>query len=434
MIGGALGIVLSIAAVELQPGASWNESRRYRDALSGLEVTQLTTRGVYNQGPTVHYGSAFTRDGKVVFATIRDGYSALLSGDVRTGELTMQHRGPALPPETVTLPLKELMARTFPRIEGINVAASPRHHFAAVITRRDNTLQLVDLEKHRTQLLISGAGDPDRWMTTPVFSWDGTSVAFPAGSKSHAPRDRSRNPIVYWASDFAGNLQKLHAEEWGQTHIFANPAEANCWIIKKGRPAFTWPREDQAAREKVLRQPSCFLLDSSSGKLTPLLPRNAHKDITHLAWNGRGDRIVYHGSAAGGGVFVGAMDRQGKVLWEYVDPEWNHRRNGLSHIAADSVGDFIFDDGMLVPGQLSLLDFRHAGSDGKPAIYPVAAWKNDWNGAPGQNAHPHPAVSPDGRTLVFYGCRDGAIHVYAVDISTLRQRLMSLPAREGRGK
>ena len=78
---------------------------------------------------------------------------------------------------------------------------------------------------------------------------------------------------------------------------------------------------------------------------------------------------------------------------------------------------------MAVPGQLSLIDYRNAGQEGKPWILPVARWRNQWNVLPGQLTHPHPAVSPDGRTLVFYGCRDSRVHLYAVDLTPLREKL-----------
>lgn len=46
-------------AAEFKVGQSWNESVASRDPLSGLEIRQLTTKGIYNQGPTIHKDTAF---------------------------------------------------------------------------------------------------------------------------------------------------------------------------------------------------------------------------------------------------------------------------------------------------------------------------------------------------------------------------------------
>lgn len=400
----------------LAPGASWNESISYRDPLSGLTVRQLTTEGLYNQGPTVHPLTAFAGGSEtVIFATVRQGRSAVMSGDLRSGRITAHFLCGKLPT------YDEINPRNWPksraRYEGINLAASPHHRKVALISA--GTLHLIDLDTHQATAIVKPESDPSRWMTTPVFAADGKSLAFPAGVKGIAPNDFSRNPITYFHCTPDGKLTKLYFHPWGQTHIFPNPVDPDLWIIKCGRPAFRSPE-----REPVLRQPDCFILNSRTGKLTPLLPRNGYKNITHLAWNHRGDRIVYHGSAAGGGGFMGAMCNDGKtVLWEHLFPQWSHRRNGLNHIAADTVDDLIFDDGMAVPGQLSLIDYRNAGQEGKPRILPVARWRNQWNVLPGQLTHPHPAVSPDGRTLVFYGCRDSRVHLYAVDLTPLREKL-----------
>jgi len=42
---------------------------------------------------------------------------------------------------------------------------------------------------------------------------------------------------------------------------------------------------------------------------------------------------------------------------------------------------------------------------------------------PFQLSHPPPAVSPDGKYLVFYGCKEGKTNLYAVDIAPLREKL-----------
>jgi hypothetical protein len=115
------------------------------------------------------------------------------------------------------------------------------------------------------------------------------------------------------------------------------------------------------------------------------------------------------------------MDINGKVVWEYVEPAWNHKRNGLNHVCADSTGHYIIDDGLMVKDQISLIDWENAGMRGRPLVIPLAHWENQW--IQGQFGHPHPAVSPDGNYVVFYGCKNGNTHIYVIDISSVRKRL-----------
>ena len=70
-------------------GDTWNESEIYRDALTLREVRRVTTAGLYNQTPTYHTNVAFSADGEwLVFASSRDGRSAVFRCHVPTGEIT----------------------------------------------------------------------------------------------------------------------------------------------------------------------------------------------------------------------------------------------------------------------------------------------------------------------------------------------------------
>ena len=77
-------------AAEFKVGQSWNESVASRDPLSGLEIRQLTTKGIYNQGPTIHKDTAFP-GGKdeVIFAAFRENATLLMSGNLKNGTLTI---------------------------------------------------------------------------------------------------------------------------------------------------------------------------------------------------------------------------------------------------------------------------------------------------------------------------------------------------------
>lgn len=70
-------------------GETWNESRVYTDPTTLKQVRQITCQGVYNQTPNYHTATGFTKDGShLIFATAREGRSALCKADTATGEIT----------------------------------------------------------------------------------------------------------------------------------------------------------------------------------------------------------------------------------------------------------------------------------------------------------------------------------------------------------
>lgn len=420
MLAAVSGLSAMLPAAQLQVGQSWNESVVTRDPLSGLQIRQLTTQGIYNQGPTVHMNTAFPGGGhEVIFAAFRHDATLLMSGHLDTGVVTVHDVQSAAHP--VSGDEQRNFFRNI-RYQGLDIAASIYHRKVAVARQNSRELRLIDLDSHSVRQAIPR--EPSGWhVEAPIFSADGTQLIFcerPAALKGKG-RQLLQLPMFYQAARLdGGGIRALYFHAWGQTHIFPNPADPKLWIVKCGRPEFHSRGQE---RQQAAREPDTFILNAETAVTTPILPRNPNKRLAHLSWNHDGTRIVYHGQARDDGNFIGAMTADGRVIWEHVFPEWSFKRNGSNHICADTIGDFIFDDGLTVPGQLSLLDYRNSGDSGAPIIHPVARWSNDWTGLPFQLSHPHPAVSPDGRYLVFYGCRNGRTNVYGVDLAPLRQKL-----------
>lgn len=400
-------------------GDSWCEASRYIDKVSGLPVMQLTTRGIYNQGPTVHYGTAFPggRD-EIAFASIRNGVCYLMSGNIKTGKLKVHYVGPEIPDHHLYLSASEIFCGSgiVKKLEGINTASSLHHRKTLFYIPQFSNFDMIDLDTNKVETVISRQQYPGHYFSTPVFSGDGKLAAV-CTKEIDSPRD---SLMRYLTVDIkTKEVKTAYQVNYGQTHFFSNPVYPDIWIVKQFKPAFR--AESQAERDRIRRTADCYFVDTRTGKTTPLLPRNTVKNITHLEWTGDGKYIVYHGTAYTGGTFVGAMDINGKVLWEYVEPTWNHKRNGLNHVCADSTGHYIIDDGLMVKDQISLIDWENAGERGRPLVIPLAHWKNQW--IQGQFGHPHPAVSPDGNYVVFYGCKNGNTHIYVIDISSVRKRL-----------
>ena len=415
----------------LRPGVHWNESRRYIDPLSHLPVIQLTTQGEYNQGPVVHYGKAFPGGkNEIVFCTSRNGKSGVMLGNLETGEIKVLFAGPDRPKnysqlladkKTFHEVLKHYWSKMF---LGDNVSASLHHRTIAVIQKPQENLLLINADTGNVKTVLSGWQHPTWKLGNPSFSNDGSAVAVCAAGL--AKPSAKGSPLEYVKYNLkTGKLTTLYKTSWGQSHIYSHPILPNLWVAKIGMPSFY--ERNPLKKKAILQRPDCFFLNEKTGRLTGIIPRNPNKNIAHSAWTGDGKILVYHGSAANGGMFVGAIAINGKVIWEYVKKDWDHKVSGWNHIAADSIAHHIIDDGMMVPNQISLLDYSQSGNSGKPNVIPLAQWKNQW--LPGQTSHPHPAVSPDGRFVVFYGCRNKKTHIYAIDISKIRAQLSKLPQK-----
>ena len=239
-------------AAEFKVGQSWNESVASRDPLSGLEIRQLTTKGIYNQGPTIHKDTAFP-GGKdeVIFAAFRENATLLMSGNLKNGTLTIHDVQPGRYPATGDE--RRDFFRNI-RYQGIDIAASLRHRKVAVARQGSRELRLIDLDSHAVRQAIPE--EPTGWsVSAPIFSADGKRLIF--CERSEALKKNSRQnpqwPMFYQSIGLDGNnLRALYFHPWGQTHIFPNPVKPELWIVKCGRPEFYSRGEE---REQADREP-----------------------------------------------------------------------------------------------------------------------------------------------------------------------------------
>lgn len=78
-------------------GQPTRESVRESDPLTGRTILRLTSRGLINQTPTYHTNSGFTSDGEhLAFASIRDGATWVMRGDIETGDIVPVWHAPGM--------------------------------------------------------------------------------------------------------------------------------------------------------------------------------------------------------------------------------------------------------------------------------------------------------------------------------------------------
>lgn len=141
-------------------------------------------------------------------------------------------------------------------------------------------------------------------------------------------------------------------------------------------------------------------LEGRTGHLTPLFPQLRGEYVNHENWDPQGGTIVYHGGFEGRH-FVERRTWEGRRVARL-------ETDGVDFVHATMTADgtgFLIDrrDGLIALWRLA---------DG--AIIPLCRHDSDFGD---QDAHPHPRVAPDGRSVVFTSSREGICNVYEVDLA-----------------
>ncbi|HSH78708.1 MAG TPA: hypothetical protein VLA19_09275, partial [Herpetosiphonaceae bacterium] len=129
----------------------------------------------------------------------------------------------------------------------------------------------------------------------------------------------------------------------------------------------------------------------------------------HTNWNVRGDRVIYHGPSSRGGQYIGAIDRNGEVLWERWFPAPYY-----GHVSTHTRAEAIVTDGLLTPDLVTAIYYEDRDATGTPRIEVLARHATQWGSPPGQYSHPHCHMSPDGRWLSYNRSENGRCDVYLV--------------------
>lgn len=382
----------------IRKGRTWNESEVHTDPWTLRRVRRITRAGAFNQTQTYHTNTAFTADGEfLVFASERDGASAVFRCHVPTGDLT------AL---TEPVPGK--------RVGGTSLCVAPRSRW--VTYRAGRAVRAVHMDTLEERTLIEDLGaewiagvpsiDPEeRWVLMA------THLQHPEAAAGRKP---SQSLFEYWAAHGGsrlrivqvplegGEVEVVHDEEGcTSNHTPHSPADPDLLLIDRDFP----PRYSAGSDGKTNR---IWILRLSTRELTELPPRDRARFQVHSAWTWDGRHVLYHGKSAEGGHYIGVTDPNGNVSREYGF----HDREHYGHVAAMAGRPAIILDGNLSPDLLLWLYY-----DGdRPRVEVIARHGTEWHSMPGQLAHPHPQSDPTGRWISFNAARGGRSDVFVVEV------------------
>ncbi len=383
-------------------GDTWNESEVYRDALTLREVRRVTTAGLYNQTPTYHTNIGFSADGEwLVFASSRDGKSAVFRCHVPTGDIT-QLIDPVVGGGAEGL-----------GIGGGSLCLAPRSKWLVFMAHK--VLRAVQIEtlEERTLLDIG----PGRRGGAPSIDPEERHVVI-AVAPEHPEVLAGVRPTLPYMEYFAehggmwlkllqvplagGEVTTVYEEDGARTaHNPHSPTDPDLLLLDRDFPPRFWAGSDGKTNR-------IWTLRLSTGVLTELPPRDRARFQVHSVWTFDGEHILYHGRSAEGGHYIGATDPRGNTL-----REWGfHGAQHYGHISAMAGRPAVILDGNLTTDLLLWLYYDRE----QPRVEIIARHGTDWGALPGQFPHPHPLSDPTGRWISFNAARRGRSDVYIVAV------------------
>jgi len=399
-------------------GAVWNESEAYLDPITRRPCRKLTKYGIYNMTPTYHTNHGFSADGRfVVFSTGRGGRSVALKANCETGELTqLTEWVDGLGGRDELHKLNGTGIGTGNGVAGIHMSLAPNSGWCCYVL--NSSLLAVNIHTLEERVLIADFGSD--WIGgIPSISPDETEVLLPtypphpqlaAGqviSKTYMQclNEGLSKPVMrVLRVPLAGGPWSIFYQEEGviSAHIPHNPGDPDIVLFDRDTPPSYWSAN---GKDEVSR---CWTYNARNGELKPLRARNARSFQVHSVWTFDGSAMLYHGPAAEGGWYIGAITRDGETISEYTFPEYKF----YGHVAADPVRKAVIIDGNLSP---DLLMWVHYG-EATPRIEIIARHGTEWGGLPGQYSHVHPMADPTGRFISMNVARGGRTDVHIVQV------------------
>ena len=403
-------------------GDTWNESQIHADPLTGRTVRRITTAGLWNEKPAYHTNTTFTADGEFfIFATGRDGRSALCRAHAATGEVTQ------LTEAVDGIGSRQLAHKCSGEfdygpdgISGIDACLAPASGWAAYWD--GPALRAVNVHTLAERTLVEHIGDG--WVGG-VLSIDASeenvlAPLMPVHPDIFAGKGELRGYIDcfpegkgmrtrYLLAPLAGGEPRdlLVDEGKGSAHCPHNPVDDDLILTDRDLPPFYWGGGDD------WKSPRCWILRASTGELTPLPPRADQKFQVHAAWTWDGSAVVYHGLAKANGKpdwlwYVGVTKPDGSVIREWLLPDAPH----YGHVSAAPDRPAIILDGHFSNDALRWLYYD---SD-EYRIEDICRHDTEWWSLPGQLTHPHPSTDRSGRWIAFNTARGGRSDVWLVTV------------------
>lgn len=373
------------AQKEIPPvGTVFNEAVWTADSVTGRKLLRLTQFRDFNQTPTYHINTCFSSDSKsMVFASWnKNGASALLSGNMETGDITV---------------IAVAQAGEKAHFNGNNICMIPATGKAAAV--RGGKVYLYDLSTLEEKCLLTA--EEGYGFGHPAGSVDGKTIFVTKMPQYNREKDDPWPAAlaIYYSIDLeTGKVKEFFRDSSRSNHTVACPSNPDLLLIDRDLPPKYGHGGDDGKTSRV------WLLNISTQKLTEIRPQNSHRFQIHSNWSFDGKHVYYHGVSHDNPFpevmkakphFIGVADLSGKIVWEKVFPNFTY-----GHISSHSAKNAIITDGLIFRNMITEILWEETDLQNFPVINILGA-HNSGPHTLGQYAHPHCIMSPDSRYLSY---------------------------------
>ncbi len=409
--------------MKTRKGDRWNESQTHTDELTGRLVRRIATGGTWNEKPTYHTNTTFTADGEhIIFATGRDGYSAVCAAHCETGEIA-QLTDPIMGMGSVEMYQKSDDFIFGPDgISGCILCVAPTSGW--VVYAEGTQIHAVNMFTLEERLLMDHGPEwlcgvlsvsPDEKHVlaplTPAHPDDLAGRPRQAQYMQSFPEGKGMRTRYVQIPLTGGQAVDVMIDEGcGSAHCPHSPVDPDWVLTDRDLPPNYWGGGDD------MKSPRCWSWQLSTGKLTALVPAAPKKFQVHAAWTWDGDYIVYHGMDAPADStnwddwtwYVGVIRPNGQRLREWILPNAPH----YGHVSAAPDRPAIILDGHLSDDRLRWLyydqdDYR---------VEDICLHNTTWGSLPGQLTHPHPSTDRAGKYIAFNAAQGEHSEVWLVTV------------------
>ncbi len=398
-------------------GETFNESFVFPDEATGRLTRRLTSFRQFNQKPTYHLSSGFSKDDRyLVFCTWNPGgASALIRSDITTGDCWVIDR--AGPDERFQF----TSGNSLEIIPNTDLTVIRYGQFIRIYHLQTGEI-VQDISSNGKGFFSGAAGTCDGKHLIVIRNDHDFDYRRDNGKKD--PNKALGYNILRVDLD-TGDWEDLFRDEaFRGGHSIPSPVNPDLLLYHRdSSPKFGHGGDyGKTSRD--------WILNMRTSQLTEIRPRDPSKFTWHGNWSHKGDHIYYHGPSGdqsmrekyeeigspykdGPGTrhFIGVAAMDGSIVWEKQYPYLYY-----GHVSSHRLQNTIIIDNLLAYEFLSGIHWEERDADGNPRIELLA--KHNSTYAPGaQTRHPHSQMTSDGKWISYNAQFDDRSDVYVVKMS-----------------